>query len=759
MLFGPGIAHANIEPVVEKDQLLQIQKEIERSEYFIYRKNNVSPYQSPNRKNGVSTAYTIDGMSIIPHDQQQHWSFSLIVKGVCADGRSVYKLVDQPLVSMYENTIQFNHNNHFTVEYVNNEQGIRQNFIIQQPETDVRQLTVKLQPGNGWQTSKLSATSLVFKNKQQLLSYNDLKVWDANGKILPAHFLVKNNQVQIQVDVKNARYPVTIDPIIANGGPLSNNGFIPGNTANIELGYAVSNAGDLNNDGFEDVIVGAPGYKLNEGGVFAFYGSRLGLNPRTYTVLEKHVADGKFGMFLSGGGDVNGDGFDDVVVGTPFYAGDFDYGQGAIYVFYGSAGGVQTTPDIVDETQRNGYFGISVDIAKDLNGDGYDDILVGADKTSPPGGMPTDFNDGMVTVIYGGPWGILFTPVTEIYSPATTSVFGVKVSGAGDINGDGYNDMMVADSDSVYIYHGGPNGVSNPPSAILGVPLSSSFGLSLAGGGDVNGDNYDDIIIGDRNYTDYTDINNIHYQAGAIYVFYGSAGGININSTPDIVRYNQDNAHYGHKVEFAGDINKDGFSDIVVSAVGQSSWGITAPDDGTAYVYYGGSNGLNHNPVSTITSNKSLSTMGAGVAGADVNGDGYSDVIVSAQNYTNRFQNEGLVLVFFGSEGSAGVTSTTTTTGTMAVSETALAEKASASVKTYPNPAINNLSVQFEGFNAGSNTYIQLLDAKGTLVQTIQAGAVEKGNQPIDVSKLNPGLYFVVIQNGNKVFREKIIKQ
>ena len=144
--------------------------------------------------------------------------------------------------------------------------------------------------------------------------------------------------------------------------------------------------------------------------------------------------------------------------------------------------------------------------------------------------------------------------------------------------------------------------------------------------------------------------------------------------------------------------------------------------------------------------------MGSGIAGADVNGDGYSDVIVGAQHYTNRFQNEGLVLVFFGSQASVAPTTT-------ALSATTVTDQSTASVKAYPNPAINNLSVQFEGFNAGSNTYIQLLDAKGLLLQTIQAGAVENGHQPIDVSRLTPGLYFVIITNGNKVFREKIIKQ
>jgi hypothetical protein len=757
MLLGTCIVRGNTEPPVEKDQLLQMQKEIERSEYFISRQNNVGIYQSPNRKNGLSAAYTADEMSITPQDNQQHWSFNLALKGVSANGRSLYKPADQPLVSMHENTIQFNHNNQFTVEYVNNEQGIRQNFIIQQPGKNVHQLTVQLQPENGWQVSKHSATSLSFKKDEQLLSYNDLKVWDAKGKSLPAHFFVQNNQVEILVDAKDAVYPVTIDPIVANGNPLNASSIIPGNAANKQLGYSVSRGGHMNNDNYDDVIVGAPGYNANEGAVFVFYGSSKGLNPTTFTTLRANIAGARFGTFLSGGGDVNGDGYDDVVVGAPYIGGEFGTDPGAVYVFYSlENGGIDpTAPDIITEIQSGSLFGLTVAIAKDLNGDGYDDVIVGADNTRPPYN-PGGFNAGMVSVFYGGTWGVLFGLVTDIYSPATSSIFGVKVAGAGDVNGDGYGDMMVGDGDSVYIYHGGPLGVDNPPSTILGNDqMYSDFGISMAGGGDIDNDGYDDIIIGARNYSDYSIPTNIHNEAGAIYVYRGSPSGITIPQ--DVIKYNQDNGHFGHKVEFAGDVNGDDHVDVVVSAVGQSHARITEPAEGKAFVYYGnGSGGLDHTPASIITSNKALSTIGAGVAGADVNGNGYSDIIVGAPDYTNRMSREGLLLIFYGSTSVLGFAETTATT---ALAENVTKETPSASVKAYPNPVVNNLSVQFEGFNAGSNTSIQLLDAKGTLVQTIQAGAVENGNQPIDVSRLTPGLYFVVIQNGDKVFREKIVKQ
>ncbi len=102
MLLGTCIVRGNTEPAVAKDQSLQMQKEIERSEYFINKQNNSSIYQSPNRKKGLSAAYSANEMSITSQGQQQHWSFNLTVKGVSSNGRSVYKPVDQPLVNMYE---------------------------------------------------------------------------------------------------------------------------------------------------------------------------------------------------------------------------------------------------------------------------------------------------------------------------------------------------------------------------------------------------------------------------------------------------------------------------------------------------------------------------------------------------------------------------------------------------------------------------------------------------------------------------------
>lgn len=730
LLFAATVVHANTEVPAD------LQKVIERSEYFISRK---SVYQSPNRKNGLTAVYNSDGMSITSQDAGQHWSFNLKLKGVFANGTALYKPAAQPVASMHENTIQFNHDNHFMVEYVNNENGIRQSFIIQDPGKKVQQLTVQLQAPKEWQVEQRNSTGVFFKNNEQLLSYNDLRVWDAHQKSLPAHFVVQNDLVQIQVDVKDATYPVTIDPIVANGNPLNAKTVVKGSQQFAQLGYAAA-SGDVNGDGYSDVVIGAPGYthgEANEGAVFVFYGSSRGVNPTTYTLLEKNVENGRFGMFLASGGDVDGDGTDDIVVGTPFYAGDFDYSQGAIYVFYGVKNGtVNTTPDIYNEVRYNGHFGISVAIAKDLNGDGYDDIVVGADKTNS--------GTGMVAVIYGGPWGILYTTSTEIYPPSNIYVFGVRVAGAGDVNNDTYGDILISNGDSVFVYHGSILGVRNTPNTRLVVPTGAGgFGLALAGGGDITGDGFDDIVVGAR------DANN---ESGAFYIYKGSSNGI-VAAPIDYIQSNVDHEHLGHHVAIAKDINGDGHSDVIVSGAGQDHWAITTPSEGTAYVYYGTSNGISHTPASTIVSDRSSSSLGSAATSAgDVNGDGYSDVLIGAQYYSNTQLYQGVALVFWGG---AAIVPTTR----LAETAPATTTTASAFVRTYPNPAVNNLSVQFEGFNTGSNTFIQITDSRGIPVQTIQAGSAEKGNQTIDVSKLTPGLYIVTVQNGSKVFREKIIKQ
>ncbi len=147
------------------------------------------------------------------------------------------------------------------------------------------------------------------------------------------------------------------------------------------LGVSVSSAGDVNGDGYGDVLVGAPYYdngQADEGRALLFHGSATGLSTTPAWSGEGNQASALFGYSADSAGDVNGDVYGDVVVGAPAY----DNGQtneGAAFVYYGSVSGLSATPDWTGESnQATANYGNSVSSAGDVNGDGYGDLVVGA---------------------------------------------------------------------------------------------------------------------------------------------------------------------------------------------------------------------------------------------------------------------------------------------------------------------------------------------------------------------------------------------
>jgi hypothetical protein len=388
-----------------------------------------------------------------------------------------------------------------------------------------------------------------------------------------------------------------------------------------QMGTTVSNAGDINGDGFNDVIISAPYFshgQSHEGAVFAYYGSAPnGINPNVSTILERDVAEGHFGEYIAGGGDVNGDGYDDVLVGVPYNSGTFaSTDVGSVYVYYGSAAGLSTTPAIIPSSRLGDHFGISVAIAKDIDGDGIDDILIGANN-----------GEGYITVIYGSLWGVENSFVTEI-AIAGSNGLGTKVSDAGHIKGAGTRAVMATANEGVYIFQGDAGGVQGAPSQLITPVIpGGAFGAAIAGAADFNKDGFGDIAVGDKN-------NNV------VYVFNGSDTGL-ISTYSLSLHSDLDSSLFGAQLA-TGDINGDGYDDLLVSAPRWESR-IYEINEGLIYAYFGHQQGVDSYATLAVQCDQAHAWLGSSVAGVgDVNGDNYGDILVGVQQFSNSQVYEGI---------------------------------------------------------------------------------------------------------------------
>ena len=192
-----------------------------------------------------------------------------------------------------------------------------------------------------------------------------------------------------------------------------------GEAINNYFGSSVSSAGDMNGDGYSDVFIGASGYSTNTGRAYIYFGG-ASMNNIADVTMTGEASINDFGLSVSSAGDLNGDGYSDVIIGADGYS---SY-TGRAYVYYGGVS-INNVADVIMTGEANdNYYGSSVSSAGDVNGDGYSDLVVGAWGYTSNGGR---------SYIYFGGASMNNTADVTMTGETIINYFGISVSSAGDI--------------------------------------------------------------------------------------------------------------------------------------------------------------------------------------------------------------------------------------------------------------------------------------------------------------------------------------
>ncbi|MCP5014893.1 MAG: hypothetical protein GY938_06355, partial [Ketobacter sp.] len=492
---------------------------------------------------------------------------------------------------------------------------------------------------------------------------------------------------------------------------------VQGSTAGEHLGWAVSGVGDVNGDGFEDFVTGAPDNNGAAGVAYIIYGAagatRSNLNTSSiangsngFKIIGQSAVD-KLGGAVASAGDINDDGYDDILVVAPLddnYASD----GGIAYIIFGAASNSdvsissfgssngfrisisEASARIADSfTDFNGN-GQGVDSGGDFNGDGVDDLIIGIRYSDENGA-----DSGKAYLIFGssgatradvdldlidttGPDGML------IYGASAGWQLGQSARFVGDYDADGYDDIVVSAifSDALasnagqsFLIFGSPGPIFNAIdvstlSGGSGFKVSSTEVWSIIGhsvdGGDFNGDGISDLLISSNG-------KGINGKSGngAAFVIYGNDGGSYSNIDVDTLLSSEGFAIYGenasdnmsHSLSSGGDFNADGIDDMLLGAYVNAEGGSNA---GAGYMVMG-KDGSSRSDVdlATLTNNDGIKVYGdaaddrlAQATGyGDVNGDGYSDLIMGATLGDNASANGGETVVIWGRDFSQSVIS------------------------------------------------------------------------------------------------------
>ncbi len=364
------------------------------------------------------------------------------------------------------------------------------------------------------------------------------------------------------------------------------------------FGSSVAIAGDVNNDGYDDIVIGARGN--DEGGTDAgkvyIYSGKDSSLIKTFT---GNIANGYFGAAVAGAGDVNNDGYDDVIVGA--------YGQGKAYVFSGNQW------DTLFIGSGGGNYGYTVAGIGDIELDGYDDFAIGYPNDGPPS------VSGSIYVYSGGESASLKWVKRGTGYP---EALGVSLAGIGDINNDNHPDFAGGTQiGRVRIYSGLTGELLFPILDWGGGLFNAIDGIE-----DVDNDGFNDIILANENYGTYT---------GSLWILSGQ--------NLAIIYYISGESgedRFGHSVSSVGDINSDGIPDFLVGAPYQNS---LIENAGKAYLF----SGIDGTLLSTFLPENAGDQFGCSVNGdGDINNDGLPDLVIGASQNDYTDTNAGRVYGF-----------------------------------------------------------------------------------------------------------------
>lgn len=489
-----------------------------------------------------------------------------------------------------------------------------------------------------------------------------------------------------------------------------------GNSALDRAGFTVSSAGDVNGDGFDDVLIGAwaadPNGNSYAGESYLVFGKPSGFDAAVqlsnWTGTNGVQFDGintedNAGISVSSAGDVNGDGLDDILIGARGSNPNGRNDSGESYVVFGKSSGFAGTIDLGSLDGTNGfrlvgidaydYSGVSVSNAGDVNGDGFDDLIIGAEGGDPNGNESA----GESYVVFGKASG--FSATLEL--SALDGLTGFRIAGvnsreysgrcvstAGDLNGDGFDDLLInglqfsppfgqSPVGKSYVVFGKASGFGSVLNLAAingtngfrldGVPEFVANGGVMSSAGDVNGDGFDDLIVGVA-FRSPNDLIN----AGESYIVYGKSSGFGAaldlagldGTTGFRIRGVAAYDNSGRSVSSAGDVNGDGIDDLLIGSEQRSFMGEPS-GTGLAHIVFGRRGGFGAVlELSTLDGVSGFQldgvaegdSTGFSVSEAgDVNGDGLGDVLIGADGSDpDGHEGAGQAYVVFGGNFTGG---------------------------------------------------------------------------------------------------------